>query len=192
MGYVMNDNDLFSVLSFLKSAEPLKNTLRSAHTSTGRTESTADHTWRLCLMALIFEDQYQHLDILKLIKLCIIHDLGETIGGDIPAVDQISGMKKSFQERRDMETLVSSLPAALKENILNLWDEYNDVDSEEAQLAKAFDKLETLLQHTQGQNPPNFDYSFNLSYGKQYTNYDELTKKMRFFIDIDTERLALK
>lgn len=91
-----------------------------------------------------------------------------------------------------METLVSSLPTALKENILNLWDEYNDVDSEEAQLAKAFDKLETLLQHTQGQNPPNFDYSFNLSYGKQYTNYDELTKKMRFLIDIDTERLALK
>lgn len=188
----MNDNDLFSVLNFLKSTEPLKNTLRSAHTSNGRTESTADHTWRLCLMALVFEDQYQHLDILKLIKICIIHDLGEIIGGDIPAVDQISGMKKSFQERRDMETLVSPLPAALKENILALWDEYEDADSEEAKLVKAFDKLETILQHTQGQNPPDFDYVSNLSYGKQYTNYDELTKKLRYFIDMDTECLSQK
>lgn len=188
----MNDNDLFSVLNFLRSAEPLKNTLRSARTSSGRSESTADHTWRLCLMALLFEDQYPDLDILKLIKICIIHDLGEVIGGDIAAVDQISGIKKSFQERRDLEKLVSPLPRALKDNILNLWDEYDDADSDEAQLAKAFDKLETILQHTQGKNPPDFDYFFNLSYGKQYTNFDELTRKLRFFIDQDTERLTQK
>ena len=188
----MEDNEINSVLEFLRSAEPLKDTLRSAHTSSGRTESTAEHTWRLCLMALLFEDHYPELDILKLIKICIIHDLGETIGGDIAAVDQVPGENKNEEERKDLEKLTSSLPDNIKDKILTLWDDYDKVSSPEAQLAKAFDKLETILQHTQGKNPPDFDYDFNLSYGKQYTDFDDLTKRIRFFIDQHTDILAQK
>ncbi len=188
----MEDDELTARLDFLRAVEPLKDTLRSAYTATGRPESTAEHTWRLCLMALLFEDHYPDLDILKLIKICIIHDLGETIGGDIAAVDQVEGTNKNHEERKDLEQLASPLSAKIKEKILSLWDEYEQAFSPEAKLAKAMDKLETILQHTQGKNPPEFDYGFNLDYGRKYTDYDDLTKRLRQFIDQDTKRLVQK
>lgn len=187
---VMKNIEIEGVLEFLRGAEQLKNTLRTARTSNGRHESTAEHTWRLCLMVMMFSEQYPHIDSLKLIKMCIIHDLGEAIGGDIAAIDQVEGSNKGEQERQDLITLIAPLPDNLQQDILVLWDEYENVSSEEAKLAKALDKIETLLQHTQGQNPDNFDYGFNLSYGRKYTDNDELTASVRAIIDKDTESLA--
>lgn len=186
----MKDDELKNTLQFLRNAEQLKNTFRSSTTSNGRHESTAEHTWRLCLMALLFEKSFPDIDTLKLIKMCIIHDLGEAIGGDIAAVDQVDGMDKGVEERKDLLTLITPLPKELKNEILQLWDEYENASSQEATIAKAFDKFETLLQHTQGQNPVDFDYGFNLSYGKKYTDTNTLTSRMRSLIDKDTRRLA--
>lgn len=186
----MREIELKGILDFLRGAEQLKNTLRSSRTSNGRHESTAEHTWRLCLIVLLLEKEYPDIDILKLIKICIIHDLGEAINGDIAAVDQVKGMDKGVDERKDLELLTRPLPQNLQEEILVLWDEYENASSKEALLAKAFDKIETVLQHTQGKNPPDFNYGFNLSYGKKYTDYDELTSKLRALIDKDTSTLA--
>lgn len=185
----MQDDDLKSILTFLRNAEQLKDTLRSGHTTQGRQESTAEHSWRLCLMMLLFEDEYPDLDMLKLIKIGLIHDLGEAVHGDIAAVDQVAGQDKNHEERKDLESLTASLPAALQDKILKLWDEYEQATTPEARLAKALDKLETILQHTQGKNPQDFDYGFNLTYGKTYTDADELTAKMRTLIDAETQRL---
>lgn len=186
----MKETELAGILDFLRGAEQLKNTLRSSRTSNGRHESTAEHTWRLCLMVLLFAGQYPDVDTLKLLKICIIHDLGEAISGDIAAIDQVEGMDKSIEERKDLQTLIRPLPQPLQDEILMLWDEYESATSKEARLAKAFDKLETLLQHTQGKNAPDFDYGFNLTYGKKYTDHDELTSRLRTMIDRDTARLA--
>ncbi|RUO69407.1 HD domain-containing protein [Idiomarina ramblicola] len=186
----MKESDLEGVLEFLRGAEQLKNTLRSSRTSNGRHESTAEHTWRLCLMVMLFAKQYPGIDILKLMKICVIHDLGEAINGDIAAVDQVEGVDKGAEERRDLELLIRPLPTNLQDEVLMLWDEYEDASSDEALLAKAFDKLETVLQHTQGKNPGDFNYGFNLSYGKKYTDYDDLTSVLRALIDRDTARLA--
>lgn len=90
----MNESEIESILDFLRNAEQLKNTLRSAYTSNGRHESAAEHTWRLCLMVLLFEKEYAEIDVLRLIKMCIIHDLGEAINGDIAAIDQVEGAVK--------------------------------------------------------------------------------------------------
>ena len=186
----MDDKQLVGVLEFLRGAEQLKNTLRTSNTSNGRHESTAEHTWRLCLMILLFEKEYPDLDILRLIKICIIHDLGEAINGDIAAVDQIEGVNKSEEERKDLECLIEPLSKSLRKEILGLWDEYENASSREALLAKAFDKIETILQHTQGKNPEDFDYNFNLTYGVKYTDFDSLTMKLRALIDQDTRKLA--
>lgn len=186
----MKEAELAGILDFLRGAEQLKNTLRPSRTSNGRHESTAEHTWRLCLMVLLFAGQYPDVDTLKLLKICIIHDLGEAISGDIAAIDQVKGMDKSIEERKDLQTLIRPLPQPLQDEILMLWDEYESATSKEARLAKAFDKLETVLQHTQGKNAPDFDYGFNLTYGKQYTDHDELTSRLRTMIDRDTARLA--
>ena len=82
----MNIDKIKGRLEFLRETEKLKDVLRSAHTSSGRTESTAEHSWRLCLMAIVFEDQLAEPDMLKILKMCVIHDLGKAINGDIPAV----------------------------------------------------------------------------------------------------------
>jgi putative hydrolase of HD superfamily len=181
---------LHQFLDFLRGAEQLKSTLRSGYTAQGRPESTAEHTWRLCLMVMLFEDVYPDIDHHRLLKLCVIHDLGEALHGDILATHQDPAVDKSIEERRHFLALLAPLPGDKQQELLALWDEYNAAATPEARLAKAFDKLETVLQHTQGRNPPDFDYAFNLGYARQYTDYDDLTRTLRSIIDAETQRLA--
>ncbi len=186
----MDGAEIAGVLEFLRTAEQLKTTYRSGWTSAGRAESVAEHTWRLCLMSMMFADSFPEVDFAKLVKICIVHDLGEAIGGDIPAVHQTAGAGKAEQERRDLLQLLEPLPPRLRDEITALWDEYEEARTPEARLAKALDKLETILQHNQGENPAGFDYSFNLDYGKRYTAIDPLVTGIREILDRDTERRA--
>ena len=184
------DRNLDGLLDFLRGAERLKDTLRSGFTAGGRRESVAEHTWRLCLMALVFENSFPEVDFARLVKLCIVHDLGEAISGDIPATEQGAETDKAAGERRDLLELLAPLPAARRDTVTALWDEYEAASTPEARLAKALDKLETLLQHTQGANPPDFDYRFNLEYGRQYTDGDPRIEAIRRVLDAETERRA--
>ncbi|MFM0300823.1 HD domain-containing protein [Paraburkholderia sediminicola] len=184
----MSNKNLEGKLEFLREAEKLKDVLRTAHTSSGRNESTAEHSWRLCLMAITFEDELGDLDFVRVLKMCVIHDLGEALHGDIPAIEQLAISNKSEQERRDLATLARTLNESTRDNILSLWDEYESAASPEARAVKALDKLETLLQHNQGKNPENFDYEFNLGYGRKYTDATALFKALREMLDDETRR----
>ncbi|MFM0603071.1 HD domain-containing protein [Paraburkholderia sediminicola] len=184
----MSNKNLEGKLEFLREAEKLKDVLRTAHTSSGRNESTAEHSWRLCLMAITFEDELGDLDFVRVLKMCVIHDLGEALHGDIPAIEQLAISNKSEQERRDLVTLAHTLDESTRDNILSLWDEYESAASPEARAVKALDKLETLLQHNQGKNPENFDYEFNLGYGRKYTDATALFKALREMLDDETRR----
>lgn len=186
----MNPPDLGGLLDFLRRAERLKDTVRSGYTSEGRRESVAEHTWRLCLMALVLHGRFPDVDFARLIKICIVHDLAEAVGGDIPAPEQLGADGKAERERRDLLGLLESLPPRQRGEITALWDEYEAAATPEARLAKALDKLETLLQHTQGRNPPEFDYRFNLAYGRRYTTGDETLEAIRRILDEETERRA--
>jgi putative hydrolase of HD superfamily len=178
------------ILQFLREAERLKNVYRSAWLSGGTPESTAAHTWRLCLMALVLAREFAEVDIGRLLKICIVHDLGEAIHGDIPAIHQDASAPKAAQERQDLLTLVQPLPSEIQAEIVALWDEYEAAATPEAQVAKALDKLETLLQHNQGANPPDFDYIFNIDYGRRFTDAVPLAAALRSLIDVDTKRKA--
>jgi putative hydrolases of HD superfamily len=151
----MQPSDLAGVLEFLRASERLKATHRSAYTSEGQQESVAEHTWRLCLMALVLAPEFPAVDFAKLVKICLVHDLGEAIGGDVPAPEQARRREagvatgKGDDERRDLMALLEPLPTAIKTEIAALWDEYEAAQSAEAKLAKALDKLETIMQHTQ-------------------------------------------
>ena len=192
----MQPSDLTGILEFLRSAERLKTTYRSGFTSAGRLESVAEHTWRLCLMALVLRPEFPEVDFARLVKICLVHDLGEAIRGDIPAPEQARRLAhdpsagKAVAERRDLLTLLQPLPAPLQAEITALWDEYEAAESPEARLAKALDKLETILQHTQGDNPPDFDYRYNLGYGRQFTADHPVIVTLRELLDRETERRA--
>ena len=71
-----------------------------------------------------------------------------------------------------------------------MWDEYESATTREARIAKALDKLETILQHTQGANPPGFDYRFNLGYGREHTESPPLIAAIREILDRETEERA--
>jgi putative hydrolase of HD superfamily len=192
----MNTTELAGVLDFLRAAERLKSTTRTGYTSEGHQESVAEHTWRLCLMALVLSPEFPDIDFAKLVKICIIHDLGEAIHGDVSAPEQArraaTGLAtgKSDQERRDLQELLSPLPPALRDEITALWDEYEGAESPEAKLAKGLDKLETIMQHNQGLNPPDFDYRFNLGYGRRHTADIPLIAQVRELLDRETEARA--
>lgn len=179
-------DELDGVLSFLRAAERLKTITRSAWTSAGQQESVAEHTWRLCLMAMVCHSYFPEASFPRLIKMCLIHDLGEAIHGDIPAPVQVAQGSKAGEERADLVELIAPLPAGIQHEITELWDEYEAAASPEARLAKGLDKLETILQHNQGKNPAGFDYDFNLSYGRQYTANDPLLADIRARLDQDT------
>ncbi|POF28052.1 HD domain-containing protein [Roseibium marinum] len=185
----MDDKRLTGILTFLQSAEQLKDTIRSGSTRKGRPESTAEHSWRLALMVLLLEKELTGIDFLKLLKLCLIHDLGEAISGDIPAPDQQPGDDRQQRERRDFQTLCTSLPEDLAGNLIDLWDEYAKAASVEARFAKAFDKLETIFQHLLMPPPGASFYEFNLTYGRDRTDYHPLTRQVRERADDGTREM---
>lgn len=181
--------DLSGTLAFLREAERLKKVTRTSWTSDGHRESVAEHTWRLCLMAVVLEAELPSLDMARLLKMCVIHDLGEAIGGDISAKEQPEA-GKAEQERRDLLELLEPLPGPVRESIVELWDEYEAATSPEAKVAKALDKLETIMQHNQGENPADFDYRFNLGYGREHTSDPPLILAIREVLDRETQERA--
>lgn len=176
---------LARIVAFLDGAEALKDTLRSGRTPAGRPESTAEHSWRLALMALLLGREVPGLDRLRLIELCLVHDLGEAISGDIPAPLQGAG-DKTAAERADLVTLCAPLPGDLRDTLLALWDEYEAAETLEARLAKGLDKIETVLGHTSGAQVEGFDHAFNLGYGRSRTEGHPLLQALRVIADART------
>ena len=180
-------NVVDGLLDFLRRVEPLKSTLRSGHTASGRRESVAAHAWRFALMAFALRDQFPDADPLRLLGMALVHDLGESVSGDIPAPEQV-GTDKAGTERRDLAWVLAPLPEATRAELLGLYDEYEAAETPTARAAKGLDKLETILQHTQGDNPPGFDYRFNLGYGRRYTGAHPTLRALRERLDEETAR----
>lgn len=187
----MTDDEIEGTLAFLSLAERLKDTLRTGHTASGRVESTAEHSWRLCLMALVLGEELGGLDAGRLLRICLVHDLAEALTGDLPAPAPRQAGEKAARERAALATLTATLPARAREAILALWEEYEAGATREGRAAKGLDKLETILQHAQGRNPPSLDLAYNLAYGRKDTDADPLLAAIRRRLDEQTRaRLA--
>ncbi len=173
--------DLYAILDFLRRSENLKSTLRTAWTQAGRQESTAEHSWRLSLFTMLICRFFPQLDATKMLRMSIVHDLGEAINGDIPAPAQTAG--KADQEREDLLDLLRPLPQDMRRELFELWEEYENAQSAEARVVKALDKFETLLQHAQGATSSQIDYGFDLDYGKKYTGGNDIFDTIRDILD---------
>lgn len=189
---VIDHDRLTGLLAFFQAAEQLKDTLRSGTSRTGRAESTAEHSWRLAVMVMLFERDLVGIDVLRLMKLCLVHDLGEAISGDVPAPLQTADDKRQTRERRDFQVLCAELPNDAADEFLALFDEYADAATPEAQLAKAFDKLETVLQHHLMPGADADFHAFNLTYGRDRTDVFPLTRQIRDRVDEKTRELITR
>ena len=139
--------DAREYLEILHVAERLKDTPRHCTTSQGRTESVAEHSWRISLMAFLLESEFPDLDMDKVTRMCLIHDLGECFTGDIPT------FLKTDTDRETEDSLldrwVRNLPEPLSREMSALYREMDAQQTGEAKLYKALDKLEALIQHNE-------------------------------------------
>ena len=134
-------------LNILHVAERLKDTPRHCTTSKRRTESVAEHSWRISLMAFLLRREFPELDIDRVVDMCLIHDLGECFTGDIPT------FLKTEDDRETEDSLlrkwVKTLPPEVSEEMLSLYEEMDAQETPESKLYKALDKLEALIQHNE-------------------------------------------
>jgi putative hydrolases of HD superfamily len=141
-----------SILEVLTLAERLKFELRHSYISSGRQESVAEHSWRMSLMAVLMEPLLrQRIDMARLLKMIIIHDLVEAEAKDISALDTLRDpairIKKAASEKQAIENLRSALASTNGQDIYDLFYEFEEKQTYEAKVANAFDKLEVQLQH---------------------------------------------
>lgn len=146
-----NSGNLEKIFLFLHKIENLKSTLRYNTTTSGRKESTADHSRRLALMTFIIIDELKlDIDVNKSIKIALVHDLAESLTGDIDAIKIAEGtFSKEEKERQEIEAIMNlkeTLPEVIGNEISDLWHEYNNCETKEAKFIKALDKIETLTQ----------------------------------------------
>lgn len=107
-------------------------------------ESVADHTFSMSIIAMVLAD-LQNLDTQKVLKMSLIHDIAESITGDL-IPEEISKDKKNELENKTIDKILSNLPENLAKNYLTIWNEYNDNITNEAKLVHEVDKLEMVVQ----------------------------------------------
>ena len=179
----MKPRELLDVLTV---AERLKDVTRHCYTSKGRHESVAEHCWMACLMAFLMKGEFPDVDMDKVIRMLLIHDLGESFTGDIPVFNK-TGADEDREERL-LNSWVRSLPEETAWELMELYAEMDARQTPEAKLYKALDGLEAVVQHNF--SPictwlPN-EYELNRTYGWERVAFSGYLTELRREILQDT------
>ena len=174
------------LLDALSIAERLKDTTRHCYTKNGRHESVAEHSWMMTLMAFFMKDEFPHVDMEKVIKMCIIHDLGEAFTGDIPVFEKNENHEKAEEEL--LAGWVASLPDNISKEMNSLYAEMAKRETVEAKVYKAIDSMEALIQHNISDLStwvPK-EYELNKAHAYDKVEFSEYMKTLRDEIKRDT------
>lgn len=178
--------DVRKLLDALHVAECLKDTTRHCYTGKGRHESVAEHSWRAALMALFMQDEFPEADMNKVIRMCLIHDLGEAFTGDIPAFEKTDAHEET--EERLLDDWLNTLPNECAAEMRMLYAEMNARATLEARIFKAIDGLEAVIQHNE--SPLNtwipMEYELNQTYAFDKTAFSPYLTELRRAILQDT------
>ena len=175
-----------TLLTVLHVAERLKDTTRHSYTSGGRHESVGEHSWRTALMAYFLKDEFPEADMDKVIRMCLIHDLGEAFTGDIPTF-----LKTSADEEKEdslLDSWVATLPLPYRNEMAALYQEMSERKTLEAQIYKSLDGLEAVIQHNESDIStwlPN-EYDLNLVYANDRVTFSPYLTRLREEIRQDT------
>ncbi|MCR5135514.1 MAG: HD domain-containing protein [Oscillospiraceae bacterium] len=178
--------DSEKLLETLHIAEKLKDATRHCYTSGGRQESVAEHSWRISLMAYLVSDEFPEADMNKVLRMCLIHDLGEAFTGDIPTF-----LKTAADEQREDDLLsvwVAGLPSPYREEMAALYQEMKERKTQEAQIFKALDSLEALIQHNESDLSTwsENEYELNKHYADDKVAFSSFLTELREAIRQDT------
>ena len=169
-------------VKFLNTIEKLKCNTRHSWNSNGRQESVAEHSWRLAVMAMLCRDEYPDANIDKVIKMCLVHDFGEAITGDIPAFFKTEA--DEAEEENAIDSLLGMLPDGIADGLGELFAEMNAMETTEARLYKALDNLEALVSHNEADISTWLprEYKDNLTYGEKNCEFSDWTKGLKAYI----------
>lgn len=143
------DSIVAKILDSYQLLERLKSELRHSWLSSGRQESVAEHTWQMGLLACMVAPWLkQQVDLGRVLKMILVHDLAEAVTGDIPYFEQSERQnQKAEAEKRAMERIEGRLPAPFAAEAVALWHEFEARQTPEAMLAAALDYVEVQMQH---------------------------------------------
>ena len=157
----------------------LKDTTRHCYTTKRRHESVGEHTAQMALMAYFLRDEFPEVDMDKVIRMCLIHDLGECFTGDIPTF-----LKTAADEGKEDDLLdkwVSALPEPYRSEMTALYAEMAARETIEAKLYKALDGLEAVIQHNDSSLDTwlPLEYELNLTYAEDRVTFSPYLTTLR-------------
>lgn len=143
-------------IQFILEIDKLKSVIRQSYLLDGsRQENSAEHSWHVVLMGLLLaEYAEQHVDLLRIMKMLLIHDIIEIDAGDTYCYDEAGVMDQSSRENTAAERLFGLLPEDQMEEFRDLWAEFEERSTAEAKFAATIDRLMPLLHnfHTAGRS----------------------------------------
>ncbi len=179
------------LIDFLGTLEKLKCNTRHSWTSTGRRESVAEHSWRLAVMAMLCRDEYPTLDMDRVAKMCLIHDIGEAVLGDIPSFYKTESDEAA--ETAAVAQLLTGLPTSLRTEWQSLYAELSALETAEAKLFKALDNMEAVLSHNEAplETWLPLEFTENLRYGEENVAWSAWTRELKETLNGDSrEKIA--
>ncbi|MCK5061161.1 HD domain-containing protein [Candidatus Parcubacteria bacterium] len=177
---------------FIKFLNKLKEEKRFVGVKGIKGDNSADHTWRLAMMVFMTTEVYDiKINLLKAIKIALIHDLVEIIAKDITRADRvkknISDNKKIKEERAAMKKIKKMAPLEIGQEIEDLWEEYVERKTKEAKIVASLDKIEGLMTFFEKSKPRKYYADYIATYSNPYFKdtpelkklYTQLQKEMK-------------
>ncbi len=144
----MSSERLLKQIEFITEIDKLKQIFRqNVVIGTKRNENDAEHSWHLAIMAVLLAEYStdKNIDILKVIKLVLIHDLVEIDAGDTFCYDERGYLDKDEREQKAADRLFNILPQDQAQEIFELWREFEEVNTPEAKFAACLDRFQPLI-----------------------------------------------
>lgn len=180
--------EIHKLIHFIGLVEKLKCNTRHSWTSSGRKESVAEHSFMLAVMAYLVKDEFPEADIGKVMQMCLFHDFGEAVTGDIPTFEKTA--EDDMKEDAAVAALLDQLPEEQRREMKALFQEMREMQTPEAKLWKALDKMEAVLQHNEAaiETWLPLEYELQLSYGEKEVAYSPYLTELKKQLNEDSRR----
>lgn len=179
--------DIKSTLDFLSLMGQLKMKERHCVLENGRTESVAEHCFRLACFSWLLRDEFAALDMDKVMCMCLLHDMGEAVTGDIPVFDKTK--EDEDVERDALAGLAKGLSGGRRREWEALFSEMEKNETDEARLFHALDKLEAVISHNESDISTwlALEHELQLTHGSKEAEAFAFTKRLREQVRRDTQ-----
>lgn len=168
---MLSSQDLLKQVAFIKEIDKLKYILRRTRLiNSERQENDAEHSWHLAMMTLVLAGHSNNqIDVLRVLKMVLIHDLVEIDAGDTFIYDLSKNHTNTEDERLAAKRIFGMLPAEQANDFITIWEEFEAGETDDAKFAKAMDRFEPLLQNTSnnGGTWAEYNVSFDQVYHKK-------------------------